>query len=257
MITYDCPALVPLARSMTAVAALAAAACTSDGYIGGSDRNNTAISLPVSCDGWLREGHCMAKGTHTLDGLVFDANAGPVADVSLNVYVYLPDGSGYSYWFATGSSFKANADGRFRATDLPDSRILLWVGGKQSEYLQPCAVSVDVQGDVTRDIEVVAVETLSSLAAPRPLTARGTTLTGTVYETTAAGRQPLADARIEVDQYDIPVAHTRTDLSGHYFFCDLPVKGLEIFFGKPGYASLSHVPGDAVPPTIDIELTRQ
>lgn len=235
----------------------AAAGCTSDGYIGGSDKNNTAIRVVQPCDGWLREGHCMAKGTYTVDGLVFDANGGPVPNISINLYVYTPDGAGYSYWYATGGPFMSNAEGRFKATNLPDSRILLWVGGQQDKYLQPCALSVDVKGDVTKDIEVVAVETVNSLAAPRPLNVRGATLTGTVYETTAAGRQPLADVGIELDQYDIPVAHTRTDLSGQYFFCDLPAKGLDIYVGKPGYASGYLAPVDPFPSTLDIELSRK
>jgi hypothetical protein len=195
-------------------------------------------------------------GTHTLRGLVFDAYTGPVANMPVNVWVELGKG-GVSWWYVTGHGFFTNAAGRFEVPGLPDSRVKLWAGGWRDGYYQPCAVTVDMTGDVDRDIEVVRAETLSSLSPPRPITAREPTLTGTVYEVTSAGQQPVAGALIEADGaggLGLVLAITRTDLSGHYFLCDL-LEGMDLGVWKDGYVMKEIYPvGGPLSATLDIEI---
>jgi len=164
-------------------------------------------------------------GANLLQGLVFDAFDGPIANAAINVWVQTRT-SGFSWWYVTGRGYYSSADGRYEVSRLPSAQIQLWAGGAfQQGYVQPCAVTFDMTSDVVRDIEVVSIATLNSTAPQRPITARGPALTGTVYEVTPAGRQPVAGAFIWVDGQDhngLVVAQTMTDLNGQYFLCDLP-----------------------------------
>lgn len=164
-------------------------------------------------------------GSNMLQGLVFDAYDGPIANAAINVWVQTRT-SGFSWWYVTGRGYYSGADGRYEVSRLPSAQIQLWAGGAfQRGYVQPCAVTFDMTGDVVRDIEVVSTATLSSTSPPRPVTARGPALTGTVYEVTPSGRQPVPGAAIWVDGQDhngLIVAQTITDLNGQYFLCDLP-----------------------------------
>jgi hypothetical protein len=196
-------------------------------------------------------------GAHTLEGRVFDAFTGPVANIAVNVFVILPNGSGYSYWLAAGQVLTDSA-GRYKATGLPDSKVVLWAAGYFDGFYQPCGVAVDVSGDVTRDIEVVTSSTLNSLDPPRPLSARSTTLTGTVHETTAAGSQPLAGAVVEVtDASMLTRAITQTDLNGRYFLCDLPAPSVELAVYKDGYDMEVWPVDSSQSANVDIEFKRE
>jgi hypothetical protein len=119
-------------------------------------------------------------------------------------------------------------------------------------------VTVEITRDVTRDIEVVREETLQSFAPPRPVTAREPTLTGTVYESTSTGRQPLVGAYLEADGSSglgLPLANTRTDLNGRYFLCDLQ-PGMDLMIWKDGGHLLKEIYPVGGPPstTLDIEI---
>jgi hypothetical protein len=208
----------------------------------------------------VETGLAVPAGTHTLRGTVFDAYQGPLANATIFVWVEsLTHDPSFSW--SQGDQPKTDSAGRFEVQGMPDARdARLYVSAYRPGFFQPCAVTVQMTGDVTRDIEVVSAATLNSLAAPPPLTAHEPTLTGTVYETTAAGRQPVAGAWVGVDEsMDLIIASTQTDLSGHYFLCDWPAAPYLNFQAyKAGY-TVSYF-GPPVPPqstTHDFELEKQ
>jgi len=226
---------------------------TRDAFIkvkGGLGNHGTLFASQVSIP------FAIPPGEHTVEGMVFDAFRGPVANMLVSMFVILPSGSGYSYWLVGGQVLTDSA-GRFKATGLPDSKVVLWAEGYFDGYYQPCSVTVDVRGDVTRDIEVVTSSTLSSLDPPRPLTGRDPTFTGTVYELTAAGSQPLTGAVVEVtDASMLTRAITQTDLKGRFFLCDLPASSVELAVYKDGYV-MDLWPVDSTQSTnVDIEFKR-
>ena len=192
------------------------------------------------------------EGTHVLQGTIFDAHDGPLANQFLNVWVDLPEGGGYSQWLISGP-VSTDSAGRFSVTGLPDSKVSMWAGAHG--YQQPCGVRVDMLGDVTRDIEVVVTSTWNRLDPLRPLTAREPTFTGTVYEETPTGRQPVVGATVEGAADDDTRATTLTDLQGRYFLCDLPqpMAGINVY--KDDYVVYSWV-DTTRSQTIDIEFKR-
>jgi len=192
-------------------------------------------------------------GTHVLEGTIFEQHLGPLAHKFTNVFVYLPNGSGYSQWLVGGPVSTDDA-GRFRVNGLPDSRVTLWAGDRV--YSQPCGVSVDMRGDVTRDIEVMATSAFDSLDPPRPRTARDPTFTGTVFEETPTGKQPLVGATVEAAEDDDTRATTQTDLQGRYFLCDLPQPTTAINVYKDGYVVYLWPVDSTRSQTIDIEFKR-
>lgn len=205
--------LLPLlARALLAVGALAAAGCTSHGDAGGSDSSTRPKDLQTDVN--------LPPLPNILQGLVFDAYDGPIANVEIDVWVQTRT-MGYSL----GPGFHSGTDGRYQVSLLPSEHIQVSAAGLDKGYVQPCAVTFDMNGDVVRDIELVSKATLNSPTPPRPITAHGPALTGTVYEMTATGRQPVAGAFIWVDglgHLGLVVAQTMTDLNGRYFLCDLP-----------------------------------
>jgi hypothetical protein len=173
-----------------------------------------------------------------VQGLVFDAYYGVRANMPIEVRVLLPDGSGYLLSDVLEYPVVTDNLGRFLLTGLPESKVLLRSGGPH--YLQPCVHTVSLHdADEWHDIEVVSADTLSSPDPPRPLTAREPSLTGVVFEMTAAGKQPVADVAIELEESYLTRATTVTDLNGRYYV----TKYIE--------------PVDTSQATFDIELTRQ
>ena len=205
-----------------------------------------------------------AYGDYTLSGRVFDAYTGPVASAYISPWIELPDGSGFSWvWAHGGSSPPVNSKGEFSLQSLPYSQVTLFAGssyglGLGMKYLQQCGVVVDVHGDVSADIELTSVTTLSQLSPPKPQSATAPTLTGIVYETVNGARQPIAGATVWVeDMHEIPTAATVTDLSGHYFLCRLPAAS-DVTVEAQGFSLNEIWPVDGVnAQTLDVELHRK
>jgi hypothetical protein len=204
----------------------------------------------------------LAYGDYTLSGRVFDAYSGAVPSAKVGAWVELPNGSGYSWWWAHGGAPPPiNAAGEYSVGSLPYSRVTLFAGNGYADdfgYVQQCATIVDVHGDVSADIELTAVGTLNQLSPPKPQSATGPTLTGFVYETVNGARQAIAGAKLwAADVNDIPVASTRTDQTGHYFFCNLP-GAVDLTVGAPGFSPNEIWPVDGVyGRTLDVELQRK
>jgi Domain of unknown function (DUF5666) len=161
--------------------------------------------------------------TFTLRGRVFNATTGPIAGASVFVWVQTAT-FGYSSGLS-GGSIKSGLDGGF-SYQAPVGATLL-VQANAPGYVQPCAVWLDANNAGTsHDVELVATSTLDSFNPPLPNSAAGaTSVSGTAYETTPAGRQPIAGAMVWlVDNSigDLVYAETFTDRNGHYFACNLP-----------------------------------
>jgi len=199
-----------------------------------------------------------------IQGRIFDAISGPVADVLVNAYVQTQL-YGYSYQFVNGPLMTAQ-DGRFTSNPI-ESTSLMNLYAHKTGYVQPCAVFVDGNNAMNIEVELVAESTLDAFNPPPPMSALGAiTVTGKVYETTPGGRLPVVGARLWFgDSMGITYATTVTDRSGNYIACGLPhdsrwtrVWGNELWAQKDGFqdsvidaidASHSNV--------IDIEMKRK
>jgi hypothetical protein len=119
---------------------------------------------------------------------------------------------------------------------------------------QPCAVDAVIRSNTVLDIELVAEDT-------HGITAGSPTLTGVVYEMTAAGRRPIpaADVMLIAGCSGLGAPYMRTDAEGRYAFCRVPRGSACIFaalerFGGPWFSERqvpTAVNGDTV---LDIEL---
>jgi hypothetical protein len=188
-----------------------------------------------------------ATWPHAVSGQVFDAYSGVVANANVNFFVEFSGGGG-------GTTAISDQNGQFLGY-LPDSRINVHV--YKTGFVQPCAVSAEVRSSVALQIEVTAVATLNSVSPPRPQSARGPSLTGTVFEMSNGIRMPVADAEVWIQQYDdIPVATTRSDLSGGYFACSLPNR-VGMYVSKPGFRLAFVAVDPSLTPSLDVELQRQ
>lgn len=201
-------------------------------------------------------------GNRDISGLVFDASSGPVAGASVDLYVTLPNGSGYSYTWATGGQLLTDPAGRFNATVPESSRVLVYVS--RVGFVQPCGLLVDVASAPSFDVELVSDATLDSFDAPLPQRVSGNTFTGTVFERTDEGTLPVAGATVWFgDGFGFTYALTRTDRNGRYFACNMPrapewVWSTEIWAYKDGYESRYFAPEITDPATeTSIELRRE
>ncbi len=85
-------------------------------------------------------------------------------------------------------------------------------------------VTVDVSGDVTRDVHVVSGREHLGASLPPQLRSQSATLSGVVFEQTPDGPQGLSDVRVSWDDTagaDLELAATLTDSEGRYVLCGL------------------------------------
>lgn len=190
---------------------------------------------------------------HTVHGEVFAFETGMVGDAAINFWVQ-QGGFGYSYWWKHGP-LRSDAAGIFQAPYLPNSRVTIhaFAGG----YVQPCAVTADVSGDLAVRVEMIPVSSLDAINPPRPQLSTEPSLTGAIFENTATGRQPVSGASLWVeDQNEISLATTMSDRGGGFFLCNLgPAAWLHV--SKEGYEARWVGPVDASEPQVlEIELKR-
>jgi hypothetical protein len=130
----------------------------------------------------------------------------------------------------------AGADGRYSFPVPVGALLRVQVAGSY----QPCVAAIAVSGKTERDAHLVV--DLAQLGAHLPveLLADTPTLSGVVVETTAEGRRPVPDVRVELDMLggmgDVS-ASTLTDSDGRYVLCGLGgVAGTYIYASKAGYS---------------------
>lgn len=190
---------------------------------------------------------------HHVTGEVFSFQTGMIDNAAMNVYVYTPTFV-YSYWYFNSPVY-TDGLGQFEV-DVPDSE-LSFLAFKDG-FVQPCASRPTVTGDMEVRIETLPVSAFNVLHAPRPQTSVEPSITGVIFENTGGGRSPLHDVHVWAEnQWEIPIARTRTDLSGGLFLCNLP-DNTHLHFTKDGYEPVRFGPIDATQPIVlEIELRRE
>jgi hypothetical protein len=108
------------------------------------------------------------------------------------------------------------------ATGLPDGATV-WVTPQKDGFVQQCAATAVMRAGVSLDLWLTLIANLSTA---QPLSSAGSrTISGTVFESTPAGRRPVADAAVsaysEALYYADPVACTKSDAAGRYWLCGL------------------------------------
>jgi hypothetical protein len=219
------------------------------------------ILLAINCgdDGQRVTAPTPVMTVLTLSGVVTERFSGrPVEGVSVNLY---PGQGHQGYWYWQGG--RSNAAGRYTINSrfpLMAARVV----AAHDDYVQQCMVTVTLQGDATVDLTVSSVADLAALNVPIAATPPDSrTVSGTVFEMTATGRQPVENAFVGLDDTGTSngfVAETRSDAAGRYLLCGMPeVRITGLFAGKwqDGYktAVFSVDPGSHA--VVDVELTRK
>jgi hypothetical protein len=189
-------------------------------------------------------------GVHTLRGEIADLQSGPVRNASINVWIQTAS-FGFSYWWANGP-LRSDDDGRYVAS-VPNGQITMLAF--KDGYVQPCAVIVDIESDAVLDVEMISVASLEGPNPPRPRTAVGPLLTGSVFEITSEGKTPVVGASLGAEAYfDGGAASTRSERDGHFLLCNLPQRTY-LYVSKAGYETWSGTVDGSAP--VDIELKRR
>jgi hypothetical protein len=194
------------------------------------------------------------SGPHTVQGDIFDAQAGRIGGVDVNLWVEQPR-FGYSYWWANGR-LMSNTVGHFTAPNIPDSRITILA--VKDGFVQPCAVTADVTEDRVVNVEMIATTRFDGPAAPRPIAATGPVVNGLIFEATPEGRRPVPGASVWVqNDFELALATTRSDRGGAIFLCNLPTDAF-VYITKAGFDDLSKGPIDlSGAATVEFEMTRR
>ena len=191
-----------------------------------------------------------------------------LADVSGTVWIHDADevrpyaGAGVSVWFQTSRrggglpTAVADSNGRYLIRAEVGSRLRLNVLGP---VYQPCAVTVEVSGDVTRDVHAVSDRQQLGASLPPQLLSQSPTLSGLVFEVTPEGRRVLSDVRLDLvtaDGGEIGRARTLTGSDGRYVLCGLEGDtSVYLYASKPEYPLFAQgvvLTGNAT--TVDIQL---
>jgi hypothetical protein len=151
----------------------------------------------------------------------------------------------------------ADTNGRYVLPAAVGTRVRIMAGG--SAY-QPCAVTVTVTGDVTRDVHTVDDRLQLGAHLPSELLTDTPTLSGLVFEIDQGNRRPLAGVRVELDGLfglGVVTATTLTDADGRYVLCGLGGDtSTYVFASKAGYGLFEMSVGVSGNSTLDIELRR-
>jgi hypothetical protein len=205
-------------------------------------------------------GPTVLGGPYSVSGIVSEVrsqNGSPIQGA--NVSAWVDQGmSGYSYMWAHGALF-TDGSGRYKLAALPAGAIV-WLQAWKDGYIQQCASpAVTMQGDTTVDVQLVSKANVSASSASVPAPAVGfRSVSGVVFETTDAGKRPVAGAFVDYEPImDFPAALTFTDSSGRYLLCGLPegqTVQLGASFGVTRVAYVSALPGQST--NVDIMLPR-
>lgn len=194
------------------------------------------------------------SANHTVRGEVFSFDTGMIAGADINLWVQT-EGFGYSYWWARGPLW-SDALGLFEADLLPDSQIT--ITAHADDYVQPCAVRTDLRDDFAVRVEMIETWRLQTDTPRRPQLGGEPSVTGIIYETTASGRQPIAEASlwVEGDVMDFGLAMTQSERGGGFYLCNLG-PSVWIHVSKAGFVDSWIGPIDATESRIlEIELNR-
>jgi hypothetical protein len=163
--------------------------------------------------------------TGTLSGVVFEPTSqGDVLLPGLEFEIHTRFGP----FLGTVTS---DATGRYTLPDVPrGTQIALALAYAGLPVGQQCVASTTVEGDTVLDVELTRVHGSSRLP-------RSPTVSGVVFETPPAGRQPIPHASVYYDWNCLdgtPEAWTVTDANGHYELCRLPRGGCIVVVVRDG-----------------------
>jgi hypothetical protein len=97
-------------------------------------------------------------------------------------------------------SAKTDSQGGYNLAGVPaDSFVVAYAG--DSGYEQPCAATLTLRGDDVINLDLVNMASCSRSSVGRSTGAVSPTLSGVVFETTAEGRLPIADAHVFFSGY--------------------------------------------------------
>ena len=144
-------------------------------------------------------------------------------------------------WVETGRSgqrvgpVSSGADGRYNFA-VPTGALLRV---QVAAAYQPCVTAIAVTGNANRDVHIIVDPAKLGAHLPSELLVDTPTLSGTVFETTALGRQPVPNVHVELDMLhglgDVS-ATTLTDSDGRYVLCGLGgVASTYVYASKSGY----------------------
>jgi len=141
---------------------------------------------------------------------------------------------------------------------IPDGTTM-WVTASKDGFVQQCAAAALMRAGVSLDLRLTSIANLSTA---QPLSGAGSrNVSGTVFESTPAGRPPVADAAVstysEALYYADPIALTRSDAAGRYWLCGLSQGRIPYLVAeRDGYnvSNVSVEPGTDT--TVDIQMRR-
>ena len=165
----------------------------------------------------------LAYPNFTLSGVVTDSTSGmPLQGV--RVFVTLTTLSGMPS--PDVRMTPSDAMGRYQDSGLPIRGDTQWAQGSiNDDYVQPCAAPIVTDGNTrTLNIQLTRYANLSSSTPPTPTAPNTRIVTGLVFKTIDGSRQPVAGAGVDFEPFnDFLAAFTRTDASGRYLLCGLPM----------------------------------
>lgn len=202
--------------------------------------------------------------TFTLSGVITERFSGrPVQGAGVSVWPFRAPS-----WPPGGlRTPPSDGAGRYTISGLPSVGpvwVVAWPGGDafSAPYVHQCVTAVTVEGDATLDVTVSSTTDLVALnASTGPMSPDSRIVSGTVFEITSNGRQPVrnvlvgwtAPAASGLD--DFFMAETRTDAAGHYRLCGLPRERITLL-AAPAYGKYFRAPVDlGADAIVDIEIT--
>jgi hypothetical protein len=161
----------------------------------------------------------VATGPYIVSGVVSDG-ARPIEGANISAWID-QGGSGYSYMWAHGPLL-TDADGRYQLAGLP-AQVKVWLQTWKDGHVQQCAApQVTLLGDTRVDVQLVSKANLSASSGQTPA-AGFRSVSGVIFEITAAGKQPVAGAFVDYEPFmDFPAAITFSDDAGRYLLCGVP-----------------------------------
>jgi hypothetical protein len=160
------------------------------------------------------------------------------ANVQLAAWVQIgTEGSGTGVSGRRTAPTSSGPDGRYSFTVQTDSLVRVYVDSLAA--YQPCVTAIAATGNTNLDVHAIVDPAKLGAHLPSELLVDTLTLSGTVFETTALGRQPVPDVRVQLDMFgglgDVS-AQTLTDSDGRYVLCGLGgVASTYVWALKSGY----------------------
>ena len=204
--------------------------------------------------------------TFTLSGVITDRFSGrPVQGATVWVWPFTFE---RVRGWPPGGMRKTPSDGagRYTISGLPSlgpvwvSTAQTWGDAFSAPYVHQCVTSVTIEGDATLDVTISSTADLVALnASTGPTSPDSRIVSGTVFEITSNGRQPVGNVWVgwEAAVMDGTVAETITDPAGHFRLCGLPRERITLFAVPVGGTAASASVDAGSDAMVDIEIARK